>query len=111
MKETKQTSENREYFKRALTEALEMKEREICEEMDRAGENMEPPKYSRRHRIRMNRMFREHIGSNRIPFPEVDNIWERTRSELVVKVKMNERAERRKKRRKERLLRKLRKLL
>ena len=34
----------------------------------------EPIPYSRRFKRRMNRLFREEVGSRRIPHPEVDNL-------------------------------------
>ncbi len=88
------TSENREYFKRALAEAIEMKMREEEEQI----KDIEATT-TRRHRIRMNRWFREQVGGFRIPFPEVDNLYERIRSKLVVKLKINEFIEHRKKER------------
>lgn len=39
--------------------------------------------FSDRFKRRMNRMFREQVGSQRIPHPEVDNGWERLRSRVV----------------------------
>ena len=44
----------------------------------------EPIPYSRRFKRRMNRLFREEVGSRRIPHPEVDNLWERMRSRMVL---------------------------
>ena len=40
---------------------------------------------SHRHKIRMNRIFREVAGCHTIPYPEVDNFYERARSWIVVK--------------------------
>ena len=45
---------------------------------------------SKRHKIRMNRLFRECVGGSFIPFPEVDSFYERARSKIVVKLKINE---------------------
>jgi len=45
--------ENRELFKRALSEAIDMKIHEIEEE----AEDMKVSPPSRRHKIRMNRLF------------------------------------------------------
>ena len=45
---------------------------------------------SKRHRIQMNRLFRERVGSSFLPFPEVDNLYERIRSKIVIKLKINE---------------------
>ena len=54
---------------------------------------------SKRHKIRMNRLFRERVGSSFLPFPEVDCFYERVRSKIVVKFKINELLDKRKKRR------------
>ena len=53
-------------------------------------EDIEIPPPSKRHKIRMNRVFRERVGGTFLPFPEVDNIYERVRSKLVIKLKINE---------------------
>ena len=60
-------------------------------------EEIELPPLSKRHKIRMNRLFRERVGGTFLPFPEVDNFYERTRSKLVIKLKINKISERRKK--------------
>ena len=65
-------SENRELFRRALLEALDSKIRKFEEET----KNMEIPPPSKRHKIRMNRLFREHVGGSFLPFPEEDNLYE-----------------------------------
>ena len=39
---------------------------------------------SRKHKIRMNRIFRELLNSKTIPFPEVDCIYERFRSKIKI---------------------------
>ena len=49
----------------------------------------EPVEVSRRHKIRMNRIFRELVKSKFIPYPEVDNFYERTRSWLIVKLHLS----------------------
>ena len=54
---------------------------------------------SKSHKIQMNRLFRERVGGTFLPFPEVDNFYERVRSKLVIKLKINEFFDRRKKRR------------
>ncbi len=41
---------------------------------------------SRKHKIKMNRIFRERVGSENIPFPEVDSLLERFRSQIVRKI-------------------------
>lgn len=79
------TSENKEYFKRALTEAIEKKMREEETEM----KDIEATPSTRRNRIRMNRWFREQVGASRVPFPEVDNVYERVRSKLIIKLRIN----------------------
>lgn len=40
---------------------------------------------SKRFKVKMNRLFREQVGGNYIPHPEVDNWFERTRSRAVVR--------------------------
>ena len=59
----------------------------------------ETPPPSKRHKIRMNRLFRERVGGSFLPFPEVDNLYERLRSKLVIKLKINEFFDHQKKRR------------
>ncbi len=61
--------------------------------------DIEAPPPSKRHKIRMNRLFRERVGGTFLPFPEADNFYERVRSKLVIKLKINEFSDRRKKRR------------
>ena len=87
-------SENREYFKRALAEAIELKMREEEEKFDDI--EITPP--SKRHKIRMNRLVRERARGSYIPFPEVDNLYERVRSKLVIKLKINKFLDHREKR-------------
>ena len=55
------------------------------EELD-IDEDTEPIEVSHRHKIRMNRLFRERVGGKFLPYPEVDNVFERTRSWFVVKL-------------------------
>ncbi len=62
------SNENRELFKRAISEAMDLKIQEIDEEI----ESIELPPPSKRHKIRMNRLFREQVGGSFLPFPEVD---------------------------------------
>lgn len=38
---------------------------------------------SKKHKIKMNRIFREEVGSENIPFPEVDSLFEKIRSRMV----------------------------
>ena len=47
-----------------------------------------PP--SKRHKIQMNRLFRERVGGSFLPFPEEDNLYEQVRSKLIIKLKINE---------------------
>ena len=42
--------------------------------------DIEMPPLSKRHKIRMNRLFRERVGGSFIPFPEVDCVYERIRA-------------------------------
>ena len=78
------SNENRELFKSAIAEALDSKFREIAEETG----DIEIPPPSKRHKIRINRLFRERVGGDFLPFPEVDNFYERARSKLI-KLKIN----------------------
>ncbi len=61
--------------------------------------DIEIPPPSKRHKIRMNRLFRERVGGSFLPFPEEDTIYERVRSHFIIKFKINEFSDRRKKRR------------
>jgi len=86
------SKESRELFKRALSEALDSKIQDSEEKI----KDMEMPAPSRRHKIRMNRLFRERVGGEFLPFPEEDNLYERVRSKLITKLKINELLDRRK---------------
>ena len=44
---------------------------------------------SRGYKIRMNRLFREFVGGSFIPFPKEDNVYERVRSHIIIKLKLN----------------------
>jgi len=66
------SNDNRELFKRALSDAVNSKIRKSEEET----KDMEIPPPSKRHKIRMNRLFREQVGGSFIPFPEEDNLNE-----------------------------------
>ena len=57
------------------------------------------PTPSKRHKIRTNRLFRERVGGSFLPFPEVDCFYERARSKIIVKLKINEFLDKCKKRR------------
>ena len=73
--------DNLELFTQALNDAMFNKEQDI--------EDVEYTP-SRRHKIRMNRIFRERVGGKFLPFPEVDNAFERMRSKIVVIFKIND---------------------
>lgn len=60
-------------------------------------DNSPIPPYTRRHKIRMNRIFRERVGGSFLPFPEADNLFEKIRSKIVIKLKINELLDKRKK--------------
>ena len=64
---------NRELFKRALADAVNSKIRKNEEKM----KDMEIPSLSKSYKTRMNRLFRERVGGNFLPFPEEDNLYER----------------------------------
>ena len=80
------SNDDLELFKRALSEALDSKICEIEEEI----KDVELPPPSKRYKIRMNRLFRERACGAFLPFPESDNLYERFRSRLIVKFKINE---------------------
>ena len=79
------SNEKCELFKCALSEAMGAKIRKTKKET----EVMELPPPSKRHKIRMNRLFRESVGGSFIPYPEVDCFCEKVRSKIVVKLKIN----------------------
>lgn len=89
--------ENIALFKRALAEAMEEKNRESEEELK--DEELSAP--SKRHKIRMNRIFRERVGGSYIPYPEVDCLFERARSRIVKIFKINEFLDRREERKRD----------
>lgn len=61
--------DNLKHFKHALTEALDLKILNIIKEI----EDIELSEPSIRHKMRMNRIFRENAGISYIPFPEVED--------------------------------------
>ena len=65
---------------------------------EEAFKDIEIPPPTKRHKIRMNRLFRERVGGSFLPFPEADNLYERIRSKIVIKLKINEFFDRFKKR-------------
>ena len=86
------SNENRELFRRALSDAMDLKIRKIEEEIN----DVELPQPSKRHKIRMNRIFRERVGGDFLPYPEADNFYEKVRSKVIVKLKINEVPDKRK---------------
>lgn len=89
----KMSNETRLVFKHALFEMAEM----TIQTVDKETENVPMP--SKRYKIQMNRLFRERIGSSHLPFPTVDNRYERVRSRLRIRLKINDFFDRRKERR------------
>ena len=55
------------------------------EDFDLDG-NTESVEVSHRHKITMNRFFRERVGGHFLPYPEVDNLFEKARSWVVIKL-------------------------
>ena len=79
--------ESEEVRKRFIQKLWESVEPELPD--DEEIENMERPPATKQHKIRMNRLFRERIGSNFLPFPEADNFYQRARSKIIVKLRIN----------------------
>ena len=79
--------ESEEVRKRFIQKLWESVEPELPD--DEEIENMERPPATKRHKIRMNRLFRERIGSSFLPFPEADNFYQRARSKIIVKLRIN----------------------
>ena len=71
---------------------MDLKIRKIEEEIN----DVELPQPSKRHKIRMNRIFRERVGGTFLPYPEADNFYEKVRSKVIVKLKINEVPDKRK---------------
>ena len=65
------SDEKLELFRRALSDAMDSK---ICD-IEEKIKDMEIPPPSKRHKIRMNRLFRECVGGSFLPFPEEDNLY------------------------------------
>ena len=53
-------------------------------------EDIEVPPLSKRHKRGMNRLFRKYVGDSFLPFPEVDCFYERARSKIIEKLKIDE---------------------
>ena len=64
------SEQDRELFKRAISEALDLKMQEIDEEI----KNVELPPLSKDYKARMNSLFRESTGGSHLPFPEEDQL-------------------------------------
>ena len=78
-----ESDEVRERFLRILWESVD--ELPIIEEADEP----ERPPATKRHMLRMNRLFRERFGGSFLPFPEADNFYQRARSKIIVKLRIN----------------------
>ena len=63
-------SEKLELFKRAISEAMDLKIQEIDEQIS----NVELPPLSKEYKAKMNRLFREHNSGSPLPFPEEDGL-------------------------------------
>ncbi len=50
-------------------------------------DNSEPMNISIRSKRRLNRLFRERVRGNYLPFPEADNAFERVRSYVVIRIR------------------------
>lgn len=69
-------------FKEALRFCVEEEIKEIDEII--AQTTPQEIEFSHKHKIQMNRLFRETVGAKeRIPYPEVDTKFERIRSSFV----------------------------
>ena len=51
-------------------------------------ESLPSPEISVRAKKRLNRLFRETVGSSNIPHPQVDNCYEKTRSKIIRKINL-----------------------
>ncbi|MBE6872257.1 MAG: hypothetical protein E7491_09975 [Ruminococcaceae bacterium] len=78
--------ESRKALGHALYEAVNEDVRKHVDEIAYA----EKVQHSKQHKIKMNRLFRERIRSSFIPFPEVDNLYEKARGKLITKFKIKE---------------------
>ena len=78
-----ESDEVRERFLRILWESVD--KLPSIEEAD----ELERPPATKRHMLRMNRLFRERFGGSFLPFPEADNFYQRARSKIIVKLRIN----------------------
>lgn len=76
-------NKERDLFKSALSEALDNK----FDTFSETHTDSKKPSPSKRHKTKMNRLFREQVGGELLPFPEADNFYESTRSKLIIKLK------------------------
>jgi len=76
-------SENRISFEQAINQVMREKMDEDMEAIPDEDFEYHP---TVTHRRNMNRLFREKVGSKKIPHPEVDTPYERIRSWFVVKL-------------------------
>ena len=63
-------NENIELFKRAISEAMDLKIQEIDEQI----RNVELPPLSKDYKARMKRLFHKHNGGSFLPFPEEEGL-------------------------------------
>lgn len=82
-------SEDDILLNKVISEAMDEWMRTEAEKFDKLDTSMLPPP-SHHHKIQMNRIFRECVGGSFLPFPEEDNIFEKIRSKIIVKSKLNE---------------------
>ena len=78
-----ESDEVRERFLRILWESVDK-----LPSIEEADEPERPPA-TKRHMLRMNRLFRERFGGSFLPFPEADNFYQRARSKIIVKLRIN----------------------
>lgn len=76
-----------EQFDKIMHDACESYMKEEAEKFMAidATETHEP---SKRFKVKMNRLFREQVGGNYIPHPEVDNWFERARSSVIKRIEI-----------------------
>ena len=67
-------------------ELIKVASSDIFDEAFDLDGNTESVEVSHRHKIRMNRIFRERVGGKFLPYPEVDNLFEIARSWVVIKL-------------------------
>ena len=67
-------------------ELIKVASSDIFDEGLDIDDNTEPVEVSHRHKIIMNRLFRERVGGKFLPYPEVDNLFEKARSWVVIKL-------------------------